>query len=103
MAPPSLTGDPITDAVLPAAVRLIWAVRESNPDAVAEAIADAVEAAGEHGQHALIVVLAAMVPDDLSPTQLLEWQANPDEYLRLRQLGVGALGAARLAKGGAAA
>lgn len=97
----ALTGDPLTDAVIPAAVRLIWAVRELNHDAVAEAITDATDT-GEHGLQALLVVLAAMVPDDQAPTALLAWMGNPAEYLRLRQNGVGAVGAALLVRNGAA-
>jgi hypothetical protein len=95
----SLTGDPLTDALIPPAVRLIWAVREQNQAAVAEAIADATEVAD---LAAFVVVLAAMVPDDQAPTQLLAWMADPDEYLRLRTAGVGAVGATILVKNGAA-
>jgi hypothetical protein len=98
-----LTGDPLTDAVLPAAMAIVWAVREASPVAVAQALTEAITAAGDHSQHALIIVLAAMVPDDLAPSDLLAWRSNPTEYLRLREAGVGAFAAARLAKGSTAA
>lgn len=99
----SITGDPLTDVVLPPAMRLVWAVREQNPNAVRAAIDDAVTAGGDDGLHALIVVLAALVPDDQAPSSLLAWRLNPDEYHRLRQAGVGSAAAARLAAGGSAA
>lgn len=95
----SLTGDPLTDALIPPAVRLVWAVRESNQPAVAEAIADATAVAD---LQAFVVVLAAMVPDDQAPTALLAWMHDPAEYLRLREAGVGAVGAAVLVRNGAA-
>ena len=95
----SLTGDPLTDALIPPAIRLIWAVREDNQPAVAEAIADATEVAD---LTALVIVLAAMVPDDQAPTALLAWMHNPAEYLRLREAGVGAVGASILVRNGAA-
>jgi hypothetical protein len=94
----SLTGDPITDAVIPAAVRLIWAVRESDAAEVDQSVTDAVNAVGWAGIQALVVVLAAMVPDDLPPSDLLAWMADPEEYLRLRTAGVDSLAAATLAR-----
>jgi hypothetical protein len=83
----SLTGDPLTDAVVPAAEQLVDAVRRGDADAVAEQLA-AVQQRGDAGLHALVVVLAAMVPDDRRPSRLLAWLRDPAEYLRLRESGV---------------
>lgn len=85
-----LTGDELTDAVIPAASALVWAVRQNDPDAVDAALDDAIASARGPGLHALLVVLAAMVPDDRSPAELLAWRTNPDTYLELRYLGLGA-------------
>lgn len=83
----SLTGDPLTDSVVPAAEALVEAVRHADTAAVAEELA-AVQQLGDAGLHALVVVLAAMVPDDRRPSRLLAWLSDPEEYHRLRASGV---------------
>ncbi|NUR80750.1 MAG: hypothetical protein HOQ21_09940 [Dermatophilaceae bacterium] len=83
----SLTGDPLTDSVLPAAEVLTAAVRRGDAEAVATAL-NAAGQLGDAGLHALIVVLAAMVPDDRRPSRLLAWLRDPTEYQRLRASGV---------------
>lgn len=93
----SLTGDPITDSVIPAACRLVWAVREGDTAEVDAAMKEAVEIAGHRdGISALVVVLAGMVPDDHSPSELLAWCRDPKEYLRLRTAGVSTYAALEL-------
>lgn len=86
----SLTGDPVTDALIPAAQQLIGAVRAGDPDAVDEAFAAAIDATGGrcNPAEALAVVLAAMVPDHHTPTYLLKWMAAEAEYQRLVGQGV---------------
>jgi hypothetical protein len=105
----SVTGNPITDAVLPAAVNLVWAVRTEDRDEVLSALREAHQARLAAGGHdhteaetlrTLVVVLAGMVPDDRSPRQLLRWLQNPDEYRQLRHDGydadtAGSIAAAR--------
>jgi hypothetical protein len=68
------TGHPIGDAVLPAALRLVGAVRAGDPVEITEAIGAAYTAA-DHGywMTALVLVLAGMVPDDARPSELLAW------------------------------
>ncbi|WP_031470382.1 hypothetical protein [Sciscionella sediminilitoris] len=88
----SLTGDPRTDAVVPVASRLAWAVRLGDRDGVDEAINEVTTLNGP-GLHTLAVVLAAMVPVDQSPGGLLAWLRSS----RLRAVGVNAPTAAVLA------
>lgn len=83
----SSTGDPLTDAAVGPAVRLVKSVRKQDAAGVAEILADAHQA-GPDAVNALVVVLAAMVPDDVTPTALLSWLADPAEYRRLRACGV---------------
>lgn len=83
----SLTGDPITDALIPAATQLVWAVRCDDPAEVDAALDEVVRLAGQHGLCALALVLAAMVPDDEPPSRLLGWRADIAEYHRLREGG----------------
>jgi hypothetical protein len=104
---PSLTGDAATDAVLPAAVNLVWAVRQDSQDEVAGALLDAADALSGRVERpdvvslsALVVVLAAMVPDDQSPAELLAWRRNRDGYLRLREAGFDSRTAAQFAAEG---
>lgn len=109
----SVTGNPITDAVLPAAVNLVWAVRTEERDEVEAALKEAHQArlaAGGHGPEietlrTLVVVLAGLVPDDRSPRQLLAWLQNPQEYRQLRHDGYDAdiAGSIAAARNGAAA
>jgi hypothetical protein len=95
-APISITGNPITDAVVPAAVNLVWAVRTEERDEVHAALREAHQARLAAGGavrseietlRTLVIVLAGMVPDDRSPRQLLAWLQNPDEYRQLRHDG----------------
>lgn len=71
----SLTGDPVTDQLVPIAARLVGAVRDNDPDEVEQALADTILATGGRCDPgaALAVVLAAMVPDDVEPSRLLAW------------------------------
>lgn len=83
----SLTGDPLTDSVVPAAEALTSAVKAADVESVAAALAS-VEQLGVESLRALVVVLAAMVPDDRRPSRLLAWLRDPTEYARLRKSGV---------------
>lgn len=77
MAPTS-TGHPLGDAVLPAALRLVGAVRTGDPGGILDAIAAARIATDDHPywRTALVVVLASLVPDDQPPSQLLSWTTH---------------------------
>jgi len=88
---PSLTGDPLTDGVIDHASQIVWAVRERDAATIASTIAAVQDLAGVRGVHALLLVLAAMVPDDVPPAPLLAWLANPIEYRRLRARGVSSI------------
>jgi DNA-binding CsgD family transcriptional regulator len=93
----SLTGAPLTDAVLPFAAQLIGAVRQGDllDDLFWQAHRTAARVDGDAAQdragtisaRALAIVLAAMVPDDREPSDLLAWMRHPVEYLRLREAG----------------
>lgn len=91
MTAASLTGDPLTDGVIDRASHIVWAVRERDAAAIAETIAAVQDEAGVRGVHALLLVLAAMVPDDTPPAPLLAWLVDPDEYRRLRARGVSSI------------
>jgi hypothetical protein len=91
MTAASLTGDPLTDGVIDHASHIVWAVRERDAAAIASTIAAVQDQVGVRGVHALLLVLAAMVPDDTPPAPLLAWLADPDEYRRLRACGVSAI------------
>lgn len=69
------TGHPVGDAVLPAALRLVGAVRAGDPVEITAAIGSAYEAADHHPYWttALLLTLAAMVPDDARASELLAW------------------------------
>lgn len=94
-----LTGDRVTDAVLPAAQRLVLAAHTGDQLGVSAAFADAELAAGDawSAARALVVVLAAMCPDDTTPAEALAWRRNPTEYRRLRNAGVSSREAGLLA------
>lgn len=86
----SLTGDAVTDALVPIAMRLAGAVRSQDAAAVDEAFADAILATGgrcDPGQ-ALAVVCAAMVPDDSRASTSLLWLSVEAERDRLAAAGV---------------
>lgn len=76
----TLTGDPVTDQLVPIAARLVGAVRDHDPDGVEQALADTILATGGRCDPgaALAVVLAAMVPDDSAPSRLLAWRRQFD-------------------------
>lgn len=103
----SMTGSPLTDAVIEAAVQLVWAVRwqEGADEAFWAAQAAAArfdglaaqDEAGTVSARALALVLAAMVPDDREPSDLLAWMRHRDEYLRLREAGFDADASAAMA------
>lgn len=69
------TGHPLGDAVLPAALRLVGAVRTGDPKQITTAIGEAQTAAQNHPQWptALMLVLAGMVPIGKRPAELLAW------------------------------
>lgn len=94
----SLTGDALTDWAVRLAQTLVWAVREGDAECVAQVLTEARDEAGRAAVDALVIVLAAMVPDDLPPSELLAWRTNPAEYLRLREAGVGSYAAASLCR-----
>lgn len=103
MSPASLTGDPEMDRLVPVAMQLVGAVRSMDAAAVDEAfdaarrlLPDAEMAGG-----ALCVLLAAMVPWDQSPRQLLAWWVRRADYLKLVAAGVDPASAMTLIEGGA--
>lgn len=93
------TGDRYLETLIPSAEKLAAAVRRDDPMHVDAMLADAEQLYGDPlaGARALVVLLAAMVPDDQPAAELLRWRSNPHEYRRLRALGVGAAEAAEIA------
>jgi hypothetical protein len=87
----SITGDRITDGMVGRAAQIVCAVRQHDAATIAETLAAVQQQAGMRGVHALLLVLAAMVPDDTPPAPLLAWLADPDEYRRLRARGVSSI------------
>lgn len=61
--------------MLPAALQLVGAVRTGNPAEITTAIAQAFTDTGQHPywMTALVLVLAGLVPDDRTPSELLAW------------------------------
>lgn len=86
----SLTGDPLTDHAVGPAARLAKSIRKQDTAGVAEALAQ-IHAGGADTVNAALLVLAAMVPDDATPSVLLAWLADPVEYRRLRSRGVSSI------------
>lgn len=86
----SLTGDATTDALVPIAQRFVGAVREMDSELMDELIAEVIETTGGRCDPAmaLLVVTAAMVPDDSQPSGLLSWVHSHVEFDRLTQRGV---------------
>jgi hypothetical protein len=70
-----LTGDELTEALMPAAARLITAVHARNASEVQAAITDAAWIAGSSfaGVRHLAVLLAAMVDEDTQIVSALAW------------------------------
>lgn len=66
----------VCDAITPDALAIVGAVRTGDPAEFLEALARARINGGPGWVTALVVTLAAMVPDDRSPAQLLEWMAD---------------------------
>lgn len=73
--PSTATGHPLGDAVLPAALRLVGAVRDGAAKEITAALGAAYEAAdgNPYWPTALILVLAGLVPDTARPSHLLAW------------------------------
>lgn len=88
----SLTGDEATDAMVGPAQSLVWAVRLNDGEAITRAFLEASEHVDGDMYRAaagLAVVLAAMVPDDGKPEDLLHWTVGDrDMYLELRRDGL---------------
>lgn len=86
----SLTGDDVTDALVPIAQQLVGAVRNGDTDGVDEALAAAIVVTGGRCDPgvALAVVCAAMVPDEDHPSHLLKWWRFQFEYDRLIAAGI---------------
>lgn len=74
----TMTGHPVGDAVLPAAIALVGAVRDGDHHRITQAIADAQRSA-DHPlwTTALLLVVAGMVPDGARPSELLAWNSVP--------------------------
>jgi hypothetical protein len=69
----SVTGHPLGDAVLPAAQRLVCAVRDGDQREMFTALNEARTAGGMHWMITFACTLAAMVPDDRPVASLLAW------------------------------
>lgn len=94
-----LTGDRYLETLVHSTDLLVRGVHEDDTLAVDAAFADAEQVYGDplDGARALVVLLAARVPDDSTAAQQLQWRSNPHEYRRLRRAGVSAEQAATLA------
>lgn len=86
----SLTGDATTDALVPIAQRVVGAVRDMDWHQVDECLAEAIETTGGRCDPAvaLLVVTAAMVPEEAPPSGLLAWVEAHAEFDRLTKRGV---------------
>lgn len=74
----AMTGHEVGDAVLPAALALVGAVRDGDHHRITEAIAEAQRAADHpYWTTALLLVLAGLVPDGARPSELLAWNRVP--------------------------
>lgn len=87
---PGLTGDPVTDRLVGPAMRLVGGVRTYDPVEIEAAFTDA--AAVLDGQadaaRALATVLAAFIPWNRTPNELLGWLSRGPEFERLRDAGI---------------
>jgi hypothetical protein len=99
----SLTGDPVTDALIAPASRLIWAVHQHEPAEVAAAFADAAQVGGDNWLQGLVVVMAGMVDPSSSPGDLLAWTNNPEQYKDLLNAGFASATAVTVIRAGVAA
>lgn len=72
---PTSTGHELGDVVLPSALRLVGAVRDGNKTDILDCFVAARAAAQDHPlwPTAMMLVLAALVPDDRTPSELLKW------------------------------
>lgn len=87
----SLTGDALTDHLVPVAARLVSAIRENDYDEVCASLREARTLAAEHGldgAEALCVVLGAMVPWNVRPSDLLAWLKHQSAFHMLVEMGV---------------
>lgn len=83
------TGDERTNRLIPTAQQLAAAVHEHDQPRINSLLHNA-------DLHGLVILLAAMVPDDQPPSELLGWTNNPEEYHRLRNEGVSTVAANNL-------
>lgn len=87
----SLTGDALTDRLVPVAARLVSAVRENNAGEVKDAFGEAYDVCDPEvvdGAEALAVVLAGMVPWNVAPSDLLAWLKHQQTFCVLVEMGV---------------
>lgn len=100
---PSLTGDPEMDRLVPIVMQLVGAVRRMDPAGVDEAFDAARRLMPDEAMAggALCVLLAAMVPWDRSPSELLAWWVRRAEFVKLVAAGVDEATAMTLIEGGA--
>jgi len=75
------------DALIPTATALVWSVKMLDTDDVDRLLDEVASKAGTPGLRTLAIVLAAMVPDDESPADMLAWLSDADGYQRLREDG----------------
>lgn len=79
-----MTPDDLASDMVPVATDLVCLVRDWDRDG----IADKLSSLSEHRKDALIVVLAAMVPDDIGTVDLLSWvPQEPDGEMHLAGIG----------------
>jgi len=76
-------------AALALAQQLVGSVHQHDADEIAQVLATVTcSCSCDHTRlYALAVVLAAMVPDDRTPHELLRWSRDPQQYRQLRELG----------------
>ena len=68
--PPAHPRDPIANQLLPIALHYVTLIRDEGPDAIATDLTTR-----SHADHqAIICLLAALVPDNRTPQQLLAWR-----------------------------
>lgn len=95
----SLTGDPLTDRLVPVASRLVGAIRTNDIAEVDAALKEArayVADESVDGAEALCVVLAAMVPWSVAPSDLVAWLKNQAAFNVMVEAGVPSAVAAEL-------